>query len=85
MFKDKLKKMIGNDETQGNNKRKIENLVFLIVVLIITVVIINYVWSGDKSSSKNMTNSVSIIIACSHKNLIKFNVISHFFNLFHLG
>ena len=38
MFKDKLKKMIGNDETQGNNKRKIENLVFLIVVLIITVV-----------------------------------------------
>lgn len=57
MFKDKLKKMIGNDETQGNNKRKIENLVFLIVVLIITVVIINYVWSGDKSSSKNMTNS----------------------------
>lgn len=39
------------------NKRKIENLVFLIVVLIITVVIINYVWSGDKSSSKNMTNS----------------------------
>ena len=44
--------MIGNDETQGNNKRKIENLVF-----IITVVIINYVWSGDKSSSKNMTNS----------------------------
>ena len=57
MFKDKLKKMIGNDEIQGNNKRKIENLVFLIVVLIITVVIINYVWSGDKSSSTNMTNS----------------------------
>lgn len=57
MFKNKLKKIIGNDENQGNNKRKIENLVFLVIVLIITVVIINYVWSGDKSSNKNMTNS----------------------------
>ena len=57
MFKNKLKKIIGNDENQGNNKRKIENLVFLVVVLIITVVIINYVWSGDKNSNKNMTNS----------------------------
>ena len=41
MFKNKLKKIIGNDENQGNNKRKIENLVFLVVVLIITIVIIN--------------------------------------------
>lgn len=57
MFKNKLKKVIGNDENQGNNKRKIENLVFLVVILIITVVIINYVWSGEKSSNKNMTNS----------------------------
>ena len=28
MFKDKLKKIVGNSEGQGNNKRKIENLVF---------------------------------------------------------
>ena len=26
MFKNKLKKIIGNDENQGNNKRKIEVL-----------------------------------------------------------
>ena len=57
MFKDKLKKIVGNSEGQGNNKRKIENLVFLVIILIITVVIINYVWSGDKNSNKNMTNS----------------------------
>lgn len=57
MFKDKLKKIVGNSEGQGNNKRKIENLVFLVIILIITVVIINYVWSGEKSSNKNVTNS----------------------------
>ena len=37
MFKNKLKKIIGNDENQGNNKRKIENLVFLVVVLSVEV------------------------------------------------
>ena len=57
MCKDKLKKIVGNSEEQGNNKRKIENLVFLVIILIITVVIINYVWSGDKSSNKKVTNS----------------------------
>ncbi len=57
MFKNKLKAIIGNDENQGNNKRKIENLVFLVILLIVTVVIINYVWSGEKSSNKNVTNS----------------------------
>ena len=41
MFKDKLKDMIGKKE-KGNNKRKIENLVFFVIVLIITIVIINY-------------------------------------------
>ena len=43
MFRDKLKKLIGKDEGQeqeGNNKRKIENLVFFIVILIITIVAI---------------------------------------------
>ena len=57
MFKNKLKAIIGNDENQGNNKRKIENLVFLVILLIVTVVIINYVWSGEKSSNKNVINS----------------------------
>lgn len=58
MFKDKLKSIISKDENQGNNKRKIENLVFLVIVLIITIVIINYIWNGNKSSNKTITNSV---------------------------
>lgn len=66
MFKDKLKKIVGNSEEQGNNKRKIENLVFLVIILIITVVIINYVWSGDKSSNKKVTNSAGKQLAITN-------------------
>lgn len=68
MFKDKLKKIVGNSEGQGDNKRKIENLVFLVIILIITVVIINYVWSGDKSSNKKVTNSTGKQLATTNNN-----------------
>lgn len=59
MFKDKLKGIISKDESegQGNNKKKIENMVFLVIILIITIVIINYIWSGNKGSNKTITNS----------------------------
>lgn len=60
MFKDKLKAMIRkseNEENQGNNKKKIENMVFLAIVLIITIVVINYIWNGNESSNKTITNS----------------------------
>ena len=58
MFKDKLKKIIDSkEETEGNNKKKIENLVFFVVILIITIVIINYVWNGNKKSDKAITNT----------------------------
>ena len=61
MFKDKLKAMIsknqGEGENQGNNKKKIENMVFLVIILIITIVIINYIWNGSKSSNKTLTNT----------------------------
>lgn len=57
MFKDKLKAMISNNENEGDNKKKIENLVFFVIILIITIVIINYVWNGSNSSKKTITNS----------------------------
>lgn len=59
MFKDKLKAIINKSEgeNQGNNKKKIENMVFLVIILIITIVIINYIWNGNKSSNKTITNS----------------------------
>lgn len=74
MFKDKLKALFVKKEItdgsassgiDGNNKRKIENLVFLIVILIVTVVIINYIWSGGKDSNKTITNSAGKQLAAS--------------------
>lgn len=56
MFKDKLKDIFSKSE-EGNNKKRIENLVFFVIILIITIVIINYVWNGKKSSNKTITNS----------------------------
>ena len=60
MFKDKLNKLIGkNSETTGekNSKKKIENLVFLIVLVIVTVVIINTIWNGENKTNKEQTNN----------------------------
>ena len=57
MFKNKLKDIISKEENDGNNKKKIENLVFFVIILIITIVIINYIWNGNKSSNKTITNS----------------------------
>lgn len=67
MFSDQLKKLAKNknEEGDGNDKRKIENLVFFVVLLIITIVIINLIWNGNKqvnkqentTSSKQLANS----------------------------
>ena len=45
-MKDKLKNMF-------KGKKKIENLVVLIVILIVTVVAINYIWSDEKDRDGN--------------------------------
>lgn len=60
MFSDQLKKLAKNknEEGEGNDKRKIENLVFFVVLLIITIVIINLIWNGNKQVTKQ-ENSIS--------------------------
>ena len=65
MFKNKLKSIIGDGNNDGNNKRKIENLVFLVIVLITTVVVINYIWNGNKRLNKTITNSAGRQLASS--------------------
>ncbi len=53
MFGNKLK-IFGwkeNDDIEGNDKKKIESLVFFVVLLIITVVIINVIWNGNKQKT----------------------------------
>lgn len=59
MLGNKLKKLINTAEEkqEGNNKKKIENLVFLVVILIITVVAINAIWNGNSKKNKQDENS----------------------------
>ena len=47
MFKEKIKQ-IG----EKNSKKKIENLVFLIIILIITILIINFILNENKGKTK---------------------------------
>lgn len=70
MFSNQLKKLAKNknEEGDGNDKRKIENLVFFVILLIITIVIINLIWNGNKqvnkqentTSSKQLANSSNL-------------------------
>ena len=57
MFKNKLKEIIKSEDSDENNKKKIENLVFFVILLIATIVMINYLWNGKKSSNKTLTNT----------------------------
>ena len=47
MLKDKIKTLVAKGE-QGDNKKKIENLVVFLVILIITIIIVNLIWGGGK-------------------------------------
>ncbi len=51
MLKNKIKTWL-QQSNQGDNKRKIENLAVFLVVLMVTLVIINLIWS-DKAENKN--------------------------------
>ena len=54
MFKEKLKNIF-------KGKRKTENLVVLIIILIVTVVAINYIWN-DESKNVNKTNNNEMMV-----------------------
>jgi stage III sporulation protein AG len=60
MFKNQLKKLTQKEEIKDEktDKKRIENLAFLVIVLIITIVIINIIWNGNKSEKEsNSTTS----------------------------
>ena len=67
MFRDKLKKIMNKEnEPEGNDKKKIENLVFFVVVLIITIVIINIIWNGKGNSNGQENNITSKQLASTN-------------------
>ena len=53
MIKGKVNQFFKGD---GNNKKKIENLSFFLIILVVTVIAINVIWK-DKSSEKKEDNS----------------------------
>lgn len=61
MFKNTIKKakdlVIQTDE--GNNKKKIENLIVFLIILVITIVAINVIWSGDKKKTDTKQESTN--------------------------
>lgn len=77
MFRDKLKGLIkkDNNEGEGNDKRKIENIVFFIVLLVVTIVIINTIWNGNKQTTKqeNNVNTKQLALQEQEKNNIELN------------
>lgn len=52
----KIKEIFKNQE--GNNKRKIENLVVFAIILIITIIIINAICNDDNTDKKNNTSEM---------------------------
>lgn len=69
MFSEKLKKIFSKND--GNNKKKIENILVFIVILAITIVAINYIWNGDETSKSSnevpeAENSNSVVQVSTH-------------------
>ncbi len=58
MLKDKIKQLTNGE---GNNNKKIENLVFLIIILVVTILIINFILKSDKSSIKEEKNTNKVL------------------------
>lgn len=65
MLKEKLSQILKSD---GNNKKKTENLVFLLIILIITVIAINVIWKEDNTSNSNdITNTAKKLAITEEK------------------
>lgn len=60
MFGEKLKNAL-KENGEKNNKRQIENIVFLIIILIVVVIVINKVWSKDEDKSKIDDNNDKVL------------------------
>ncbi len=67
MLKDKIKKLFSKEQ-EGDNKKKIENLAVFVVILIVTLIIINLIWNGDKKENKDTSLDPNKKLASSDSN-----------------
>ena len=56
MLKEKIQGFIAK-KTEGNAKRKTENLIAFLIILIVTIVAINMIWKEDKKEAKQEENA----------------------------
>lgn len=64
--KRKLKEMLSFNLGK-NNKRKIENLVVFVIILIVTIIIINSVWKKDSNKESEVENDTDTVLAQEQK------------------
>lgn len=57
----KISNIFKNNE--GNNKKKIENLVVFVIILIITIIVINMILKDGKKEGNTETNSIGKTLA----------------------
>ena len=67
MFKDKIKEFTN---AEGNNKKKIENLIFLVVVLIVTIIIINFILKENKNQNEDENSNSNYKILANEETII---------------
>ncbi|MBO5413622.1 MAG: hypothetical protein J6A29_04995 [Clostridia bacterium] len=60
MLKEKIKNFV-TKKTEGNNKKNIENLVVFLILLIITVIAINMIWSKDEDQPEEEEASYKVL------------------------
>lgn len=53
----KIKGIVINKSDGSDNKKKIENLVVFIIILIVTIIAINVIWNTDSKDSKTNSNT----------------------------
>lgn len=68
MLKEKLNKIF---KDEGNNKKKIENLVFFLIILVATVIAINFIWKDETAKEDtNLThNSKKLAITTNEEEI----------------
>ena len=71
MLKDKIKSLIDKGTEGKDNKKKIENMVVFIIILIITIIAINVIWNGDKRKTKENVSDDNKKLALTNENKVE--------------
>ena len=49
---------INNKVAEKGSKRTLENLIVLVIILVVTIIFINYIWKGDKKENYNENEDI---------------------------